>query len=286
MTYYRINKQSRFTQIDNRMIDDDQITAKAKGILLYLLSKPDGWKIYEVDIINRMKDGRDSIRSGLKELVENGYINRTQSTSKDGKFSGYNYEVYEYKLDNPNYTNRDGKTDNGYSDNGKTDNGKPPTSNTNLINTKSSNTLKPIVEPKATTIKPNDAIIKEVFDHLNKMTGKRFKASTQSNYSKVNARLNEGYTLSDIKYVIDNKCKQWLHDNHMNNFLRPSTLFAPNNFESYINEPPYVPKQKSISNMQAAANIMQLAQDEERRITNEQKRYIESNGDDKGLLPW
>lgn len=157
--------------------------------------------------------------------------------------------------------------------------------NNTIDYTKTSTDIKPIVEPKATTIKPNDAIIKEVFDYLNKMTGKRFKASTQSNYSKVNARLNEGYTLSDIKYVIDNKCKQWLNTD-MQNYLRPDTLFRVSNFESYINEPPYVPKQKSISNMQAAANIMQLAQDEERRITNEQKRYIESNGDDKGLLPW
>ena len=152
MAFYRINKQDKFTQIDNRMIVDNSITAKAKGILLYLLSKPNEWKVYEVDIVNNMKDGRDGIRSGIKELIEQGYITRQLEQDDKGKFAGYSYNVYEYKENNPEYKQitvdgktvdgktENGKTENGKTDNGKTENGKSDTSNTNLSNTVLSNT--------------------------------------------------------------------------------------------------------------------------------------------------
>lgn len=146
MSYFRIQKEERFTQVDNRFINDPEISAKAKGILLYLLSKPNDWKVYEVDVIKHMKDGRDSIRSGIKELVSNGYIHREQSFDERGKFAGYQYSVYEYKEDNPFYkSNVDGKHVNGNDVDGKHDDvkhddGKPETTNTKSTKTNSSNT--------------------------------------------------------------------------------------------------------------------------------------------------
>lgn len=130
MTFFRtVKKESPFVQIDKELVNDNKISAKAKGIMMYLLSKPDGWKIYEKDIVNHMKDGKDSISSGIKELVDRGYIHRELDKQNDGKFSGYNYTVYETVEDNPHRENRIGKTDNG-----KTDNGKPATINNNLSN--------------------------------------------------------------------------------------------------------------------------------------------------------
>lgn len=139
MTVYRINKQERFTQIDNRMINDSNISAKAKGILLYLLSKPNDWKVYEVDITNNMKDGKDSINSGIKELITAGYIHRARAHDERGRFAGYEYTVYEHNTDNPHFTisgkSVNGKSVNGKPENGKTVNGESATTNTKLTNT-------------------------------------------------------------------------------------------------------------------------------------------------------
>lgn len=144
MAFYRINKEDKFTQIDNRMINDKELSAKAKGILLYLMSKPSDWKVYEADIVNNMKDGRDSIRSGIAELIENGYIEREIANGEKGKFAGYNYNVYEHNSENPCWKNRIGKTDNG-----KPDNGKPDTTNTKETKTKKTNT--DLTKTKTTT---------------------------------------------------------------------------------------------------------------------------------------
>lgn len=53
----------------------------------------------------------------------------------------------------------------------------------------------------------------------------------------------EGYSVDDFKRVIDIKVAQWLNNPDMNAYLRPSTLFAPKNFENYLNENTS-PKQK------------------------------------------
>lgn len=65
-----------FTQVANGVLNDARITAKAKGIYAYLYSKPDGWSFESKRISNDMKDSRDSIRSGIKELEEYGYLIR------------------------------------------------------------------------------------------------------------------------------------------------------------------------------------------------------------------
>ncbi|MDO0823093.1 hypothetical protein [Desulfosporosinus nitroreducens] len=53
---YRTNKtKNNFTQIDNNLIDDKSLSYGAKGILSYLLSKPDDWKFYTQDIANHFR---------------------------------------------------------------------------------------------------------------------------------------------------------------------------------------------------------------------------------------
>ena len=49
------------------------------------------------------------------------------------------------------------------------------------------------------------------------------------------ARLNEGYKLEDFILVNQKKCKQWIDDPEMAQYLRPETLYS-NKFEGYLNQ--------------------------------------------------
>lgn len=91
----RTKRNTPYVQIDKRPIEDKKLSWKAKGILAYLLSKPDGWEIKIYDLIEKSTDGRDAVRSGMIELEENGYLKKSQNKAIDGKFDGYNYEVIE-----------------------------------------------------------------------------------------------------------------------------------------------------------------------------------------------
>lgn len=123
MTVFRVEKckDKPFVMVDKTVLKETTISWKAKGILVYLLSLPDDWKIYESELSTHSCDGIKSTRSGIKELIKAGYIVRQKKRTK-GRFMGYEYIVYEHPTVMP-------KTENG-----KTENEKRHTSNTDLIN--------------------------------------------------------------------------------------------------------------------------------------------------------
>ena len=73
----KITRQKRntpFVQIDKNALQDERLSWKAKGLLAYLLSLPDDWQIYINELKNHAKDGRDSTRTAMNELIKFGYI--------------------------------------------------------------------------------------------------------------------------------------------------------------------------------------------------------------------
>lgn len=85
-----IKPQSNFTTIPNHIINDKRLSFKAKGLFLYLISKPDGWAFSADRIKNDSKDGEDSILSGLSELEKFGLLSR-EKIRVCGVFKGYDY---------------------------------------------------------------------------------------------------------------------------------------------------------------------------------------------------
>lgn len=81
-----------------------------------------------------------------------------------------------------------------------------------------------------------DNIYVEIIDYLNQKAGKRFSPKSAANQKIINGRISEGRTLEDFKQVIDVKTEEWLDNPEMNQYLRPSTLFRPTNFENYLNQ--------------------------------------------------
>ena len=65
-----------FTQVANQVLNDKNLSAKAKGLYAYLYSKPEGWDFALDRICLDFKDGRKSVYSGIQELEGNGYLIR------------------------------------------------------------------------------------------------------------------------------------------------------------------------------------------------------------------
>jgi hypothetical protein len=99
MTVIRFKKDEAhpFIIMSKLPLNDTNLSWKAKGILAYLLSLPDDWNINIKDLQKRSKDGGESTRNGINELIELGYITRERITEK-GKFKGYSYTIYEKNL--------------------------------------------------------------------------------------------------------------------------------------------------------------------------------------------
>lgn len=94
------NKENPYVMIDRRPIDNPELSFKAKGILTYLMSRPDGWEVSVADLFNHAKDGEDAIRSGLSELRDAGHMKYTQSRQQ-GRITGMLIEVFEVPNTSP-----------------------------------------------------------------------------------------------------------------------------------------------------------------------------------------
>ena len=71
--------------------------------------------------------------------------------------------------------------------------------------------------------------------HLNEKTGSNYKV-TNWLVDRVENLLAAGYTNMDLFGVIDRKCAEWLGDEKMRTYLRPSTLFG-DKFGEYLAAP-------------------------------------------------
>lgn len=89
-------------------------------------------------------------------------------------------------------------------------------------------------EPQAPAQPKEPDHVEEVVSHLNQRAGTHYKATTANTRKLIKARLKEGFTVDEIKLVIDKKCADWLNNPAMVGYLRPETLFG-NKFESYLN---------------------------------------------------
>lgn len=91
-----------------------------------------------------------------------------------------------------------------------------------------------ISEPQAPAQSKEPDPTEEIVDHLNQRAGTHYKSTTANTRKLIKARLKEGFTVDEIKLVIDKKCAEWLNNPSMREYLRPETLFG-NKFEGYLN---------------------------------------------------
>lgn len=92
MAIIRKKKKERFSIVDNKVIEDERLSFKARGLLIYMLSKPDDWKFYTDELAKRSsKDGVSAIKSALNEIERAGYLTRKQGHKKNGQFTSQDW---------------------------------------------------------------------------------------------------------------------------------------------------------------------------------------------------
>lgn len=95
MSVFRVEKSREFTVIANSVFKDKTLSAKAKGILVEMLSLPENWDYTLKGLTYLFSDGIDSIRQGIRELEEHGYIVRERKRDAKGRLGGMEYVIYE-----------------------------------------------------------------------------------------------------------------------------------------------------------------------------------------------
>ena len=92
----------------------------------------------------------------------------------------------------------------------------------------------PVNEPKDPLSRKRDDGVNDVLEHLNAVTGSKYRATTQSHAKEIRGRLDQGHTVTELRMVIDYKAGEWLGDPKMSQYLRPQTLFNAGKFDGYL----------------------------------------------------
>jgi hypothetical protein len=89
------HRRHPYVVIDRRPLEDQRLSWAARGLLGYLLAKPDDWQLRVSDLCRRGDLGRDGVHSLLQQFQDFGYIRRRQLRDERGRVAGYDYTVLE-----------------------------------------------------------------------------------------------------------------------------------------------------------------------------------------------
>ncbi len=91
-------RQQPYAQIDRGILQDKNLSFKARGIAAYLFSKCGDWEVRLQDLVNNSTDGIKAIRSGMKELEKQGYAKLIPVFGENKQLLGKTWEVHEDKI--------------------------------------------------------------------------------------------------------------------------------------------------------------------------------------------
>ena len=88
--YFR-NPYDKYTAVNNDFVQDKVLSWEARGLLLYILSKPDDWDIYLDELIKNSSSPPNRTKTAFRELIEAGYIYRTRCSMGYKKFKWFKF---------------------------------------------------------------------------------------------------------------------------------------------------------------------------------------------------
>lgn len=104
---FKVSRDRGYTVVNNTFINDNQLDAREKGLLLVLMSKPDYWDMSIEGLRTFCADGTTALRKGIQKLEEHGYLLRINARNDRGNFGSMSYVVFERPLPVEKRTNPD-----------------------------------------------------------------------------------------------------------------------------------------------------------------------------------
>lgn len=99
MAFLRNETNKHFTIINNYVLQNGLISLKAIGMYAKLISLPDNWKFTEEGLVSICKDGKEAVKSALKELEDINLLFRFRTRDDKGRASEMIYWLSSIPMD-------------------------------------------------------------------------------------------------------------------------------------------------------------------------------------------
>lgn len=102
-TIFRVvkNREYPYVRMNKKTLSDKRLSWEARGMLAFLLSKPDDWTVMFNNLVNESPGGAHKVRRILKELQGAGYMARKREHVK-GRYR-WTTSIYESPNLNPDH---------------------------------------------------------------------------------------------------------------------------------------------------------------------------------------
>jgi len=91
----RSHKDKNFTTFSNSVLQNENLSWEARGMLCYLISLPENWETHVTELSNRSPAGYAKNKRILAELEASGHILRSQKRGEDGRFLDWIFDIYD-----------------------------------------------------------------------------------------------------------------------------------------------------------------------------------------------
>ena len=214
-----IKIQRFFGAVPNELLNNPDISFKAKGLYAYLNSKPDNWDFSVESIAVQVKEGIDSVRAGIHELEKFGYLKRIKHQNEKGYWE-VDYMLFESPSEEDPYS-------------GKTNGGEHPKQYKKEL-TKKENTTKKEDNTGNMDFGPWSEAMRVWIDYRKKIK-KPFKTdrgitSTLNDLKKI-CKDNHGLAMQVVEYCMN---KEW-----QGIYAPKEPLTGPTNTGSHVNNEDY-----------------------------------------------
>ncbi len=261
--------------------EDDNLSLKAKGLLTYMVNVPNAMECSISELAYKNDCGNTSIKTTLQELEKNGYLTREQGRNKGGKFTFSKYAISDVKNTTSTVDGKTvgGEIENTEKKEEKERTKEkeeikeippysPPLTDVTIDPPEVGNNITPnnpltdrgrkIDEniTKSTLddssgcrrnggVKITDSMVRDVAEnvigYMNHLDGGERKATTKDTLKHIKARLQDGFTDTDLAKVVHYTYNEWVANESVwsngkksSEYFRPNTIFSAKNFENYL----------------------------------------------------
>jgi len=218
--------QRFFGAVPNELLNNPDISFKAKGLYAYLNSKPDNWDFSVEGIAAQVKEGIDSVRAGIHELEKFGYLKRVKYQNEKG-FWEIDYMLFEDPTEEESYL-------------GKSNEGEHP-KQYKKEDTKKEYTKKEEIPPLSPQGETEGVDFRGLKDAVQLWL--KYKAEKKQKYksnSSVQAMINKLYTLSNGSAELAIEIIEEAMSNNYQGFF----ALKNKNRDGHHNVPPAAPSRK------------------------------------------
>jgi len=238
MSVLKNKLKAKFSQLPNELITDDRLSHGAFRVAAYLFSRPDGWNILNSDIQKQLGIKQaQTLADYWQELLYCGWITRERKRENGKIVGGFDYELSLFR-ENPQCEKPLFRENVTIGETNMLNNTDEFSNTESFSNTDKRNSA--VGEPSDFVEYERQVFEKSVTDILEAVnlyggrnlptTGMRSEGSRK----KVKALFKRKYTAAEILDVIQCKCFEWKNDSKMAQYIHPTTLFLPSNFQKYL----------------------------------------------------